>query len=205
MALNPTSPPPYPPHISTPYVPSPPLSLQVCSSIGRPLFSLFHHPSPLVADGATLLMAAIAGAGAAAAEPLREAALAEGAVLTHLHRALFMAPPATAGGTGAGAGQQAQLSRQVSGVREAALAEGAMLNGLGAWNLTSPISPLLPPHTHSWSPAGATSTPPPSPSCGQVGHLNPKPSLPPPPHAACLLLVRRAPRRPCPPAARLGI
>ena len=41
------------------------------------MFLLFQHPSPSVADGATLLMAAIAGAGPDAAEPLREAALAE--------------------------------------------------------------------------------------------------------------------------------
>jgi DnaJ family protein C protein 13 len=75
---------------------------QDCAAIGRPLFSLFQHPSAAVADGATLLMAAIAGAGAEAAEPLREAALAEGAVLTHLHRALFST-----------SGSQALLSRQV--------------------------------------------------------------------------------------------
>ncbi|GAX72903.1 hypothetical protein CEUSTIGMA_g358.t1 [Chlamydomonas eustigma] len=76
--------------------------LKDCAAIGRPLFSLFQHPAADVADGATLLMAAIAGAGAEAAEPLREAALAEGAVLTHLHRALFSA-----------SGSQAQLSRQL--------------------------------------------------------------------------------------------
>ena len=52
----------------------------------------------MVADGTALLMAAIASAGAEAAVPLREAALAEGAVLTHLHRAIF-----AAGQTGCGA------------------------------------------------------------------------------------------------------
>lgn len=53
---------------------------------------MFHHPAqPLVPDGTALLMSAIAGAGAEAAGPLREAALSEGAVLTHLHRAMFAA------------------------------------------------------------------------------------------------------------------
>ncbi|KAG1680439.1 hypothetical protein FOA52_015532 [Chlamydomonas sp. UWO 241] len=75
-----------------------------CSAIGRPLFQLFHHPAPVVSDGAALLMAAVAGAGPGAAGPMREAALSEGAVLQHLRRALFATGP------------QATLSRQLVSV-----------------------------------------------------------------------------------------
>ncbi len=39
-------------------------------------------------DGAALIMRAVAEGGAAAAGPLREAALAEGAMLHHLHTAV---------------------------------------------------------------------------------------------------------------------
>jgi DnaJ homolog subfamily C member 13 len=41
-----------------------------------------------VLDGAALIMRAVAEGGAAAAGPLREAALAEGAMLHHLHTAV---------------------------------------------------------------------------------------------------------------------
>ncbi len=58
--------------------------------MGRPLFALFSHAAPRVSDAAALVMRAIAEGGAAAAEPMRDAALAEGAILHHLHAALGM-------------------------------------------------------------------------------------------------------------------
>jgi DnaJ family protein C protein 13 len=71
------------------------------ASLGRPLFSLFAHPAPRVADAAALLMRAVAEGGAAAAAPMREAALVEGAVLHHLLGAL--GPPSA----------RARLSREL--------------------------------------------------------------------------------------------
>lgn len=65
------------------------LSLQGCAGLGRPLFTLFSHPAGRVADGTAVVMRAIAECGAAAAAPMREAALREGAVLHHLYLALF--------------------------------------------------------------------------------------------------------------------
>lgn len=56
--------------------------------MGHPLFALFNHPAPRVADAAALMMRAIAEGGAAAAEPMRAAALSEGAILHHLSCAL---------------------------------------------------------------------------------------------------------------------
>jgi hypothetical protein len=57
-------------------------------------------PSPAlqgrVGDGTAVIMRAIAECGAAAAAPMREASLREGALLQHLHRALF-GPRARAG------------------------------------------------------------------------------------------------------------
>lgn len=63
--------------------------LQAAAALGRPLFSLFNHPASRVADGAAVIMRAIAERGAAAAAPMRDAALREGAVLQHLQLALF--------------------------------------------------------------------------------------------------------------------
>jgi DnaJ family protein C protein 13 len=63
--------------------------LQAAAALGRPLFALFSHPAGRVADGAAVLMRAIAERGAAAAAPMRQAALREGALLTHLQLALF--------------------------------------------------------------------------------------------------------------------
>lgn len=76
--------------------------LHEVASVGRPLFSLFNHPAKQVSDVAALVMQAIAEGGATAAAPMREAALAEGAVLHHVLRALG---PASAPRT--------QLSRHV--------------------------------------------------------------------------------------------
>lgn len=65
-------------------------ALQAAAALGRPLFSLFSHPAARVADGTAVIMRAIAERGAAAAAaPMRDAALREGAVLQHLQLALF--------------------------------------------------------------------------------------------------------------------
>ncbi|GIM04041.1 hypothetical protein Vretimale_8678, partial [Volvox reticuliferus] len=69
--------------------------LQEAAELGPPLFALCHHPAPRVTQGAALLMRAVAESGAAAAAPMRQAALRHGAVLHHLHAALFAAPIAT--------------------------------------------------------------------------------------------------------------
>lgn len=63
--------------------------LRAAAALGRPLFALFNHPAARVADGAAVLMRAIAERGAAAAAPMRDAALREGALLHHLQLALF--------------------------------------------------------------------------------------------------------------------
>lgn len=52
--------------------------LQETAALGRPLFSLFSHPAPRVAHVAALIMQAVAGGGAEAAQPMREAALTGG-------------------------------------------------------------------------------------------------------------------------------
>jgi hypothetical protein len=65
--------------------------LRAAAALGRPLFGLFAHPAARVADGAAVLMRAIAECGAAAAAPMRDAALREGALLHHLQLALFAA------------------------------------------------------------------------------------------------------------------
>lgn len=64
-------------------------ALQAAAALGRPLFGLFGHPAARVADGAAVLMRAIAQRGATAAAPMRDAALREGALLQHLQLALF--------------------------------------------------------------------------------------------------------------------
>eukprot|EP00951_Prasinocladus_malaysianus_P038223 scaffold417941_cov41-Prasinocladus_malaysianus.AAC.1 len=76
--------------------------LQSAGSMGRPLFQLVTHPAGRVADGAALVMRAIAETGATTAAPMREAALREGAFLHHLNSAVF-----TRGG------HRAQLSRDL--------------------------------------------------------------------------------------------
>lgn len=63
------------------------------ASLGRPLFQLVMHPAKRVADGAALVMRAIAETGASAAMPMREAALREGAFLHHLSVAMFAKGP----------------------------------------------------------------------------------------------------------------
>lgn len=63
--------------------------LQASAALGRPLFVLFNHPAARVADGTAVIMRAIAERGAAAAAPMRDAALREGAILHHLQLALF--------------------------------------------------------------------------------------------------------------------
>ena len=82
-------------------------SLQEVAALGRPLFALFSHPAPRVAHAAALLMRAVAEGGAEAAQPMREAALAEGAILQHLLRAVSQPRP--------GSSQQA-LSRDLVAV-----------------------------------------------------------------------------------------
>jgi DnaJ family protein C protein 13 len=70
----------------------PPILSQLLSSsasLGRPLFQLVMHPARRVADGAALVMRAVAESGATAAMPMREAALREGAFLHHLTLAIF--------------------------------------------------------------------------------------------------------------------
>jgi DnaJ family protein C protein 13 len=62
-------------------------TLEVLAALGRRLFTLFDHPAPRVADG--LAGRGVADCGAAAATPMREASLREGALLLHLRRALF--------------------------------------------------------------------------------------------------------------------
>lgn len=63
--------------------------LELCSGLGRPLFSLFSHASGRVSDGAAVIMRSVAECGAVAAAPMRDAALREGALLHHLFIALF--------------------------------------------------------------------------------------------------------------------
>lgn len=58
--------------------------LQEVASLGAPLFALFEHPAPRLLDGVALMMRAVAEGGVLAAAPMREAALAEGALLSHL-------------------------------------------------------------------------------------------------------------------------
>lgn len=58
------------------------------SGVGRPLFALFEHPASRVRDAAALLTRTIAEGGAAAAVPMRRAALLEGALLHHLYIAV---------------------------------------------------------------------------------------------------------------------
>lgn len=54
------------------------------ASLGDPLFALFEHPAPRMLDGVALMMRAVAEGGVLAAAPMRGAALADGALLTHL-------------------------------------------------------------------------------------------------------------------------
>lgn len=63
--------------------------LELCSSLGRPLFGLFSHVAGRVCDGAAVIMRSVAECGAVAAAPMRDAALREGALLHHLSVALF--------------------------------------------------------------------------------------------------------------------
>lgn len=63
--------------------------LELCSSLGRPLFGLFSHSAGRVCDGAAVVMRSVAECGAVAAAPMRDAALREGALLHHLNVALF--------------------------------------------------------------------------------------------------------------------
>eukprot|EP00210_Caulerpa_lentillifera_P007523 g7188.t1 len=63
--------------------------LELCSSLGRPLFGLFSHVAGRVCDGAAVIMRSVAECGAVAAAPMRDAALREGALLHHLNVALF--------------------------------------------------------------------------------------------------------------------
>lgn len=70
------------------------LSTQDCllaevSGLGKPLFSMFSHPSKRVSDEAAVLMRAVAQSGSISAEPMRAAALTEGAFLGHLVTALM--------------------------------------------------------------------------------------------------------------------
>ena len=60
------------------------LHMQEVASLGGPLFALFEHPAPRMLDGVALMMRAVAEGGVLAAAPMREAALADGALLTHL-------------------------------------------------------------------------------------------------------------------------
>ena len=60
------------------------MSMQEVASLGGPLFALFEHPAPRMLDGVALMMRAVAEGGVLAAAPMREAALADGALLTHL-------------------------------------------------------------------------------------------------------------------------
>ena len=65
------------------------IMLELCSSLGRPLFGLFSHVAGRVCDGAAVIMRSVAECGAVAAAPMRDAALREGALLHHLNVALF--------------------------------------------------------------------------------------------------------------------
>lgn len=62
--------------------------IQEVSSLGRKLFSLFQDPRLPVYDGLSIVMRTLAEGGIKAAEPMRKAALQEGALLTHLRCAL---------------------------------------------------------------------------------------------------------------------
>ena len=61
--------------------------------VGAALFDLFSHPDPRTRSGAAHLVRALAAAGPAVAAPMRDAALREGAVLTHLEAAVADAGP----------------------------------------------------------------------------------------------------------------
>ena len=60
------------------------VGVQEVASLGAPLFALFEHPAPRLLEGVALVMRAVAQGGVLAAAPMREAALAEGALLSHL-------------------------------------------------------------------------------------------------------------------------
>ncbi|KFM22645.1 DnaJ-like protein subfamily C member 13 [Auxenochlorella protothecoides] len=61
---------------------------QSLASLGRPLFCLFGHAAPRVAEAAALTQRAVAEGGAGAAAPMRAAALSDGALLHHMLGAL---------------------------------------------------------------------------------------------------------------------
>lgn len=62
--------------------------IQEVSSLGRKLFSLFQDPRLPVYNGLALVMRTLAEGGIKAAEPMRRAALEQGALLTHLRCSL---------------------------------------------------------------------------------------------------------------------
>jgi hypothetical protein len=109
-------------------------ALQAAAALGRPLFALFNHPASRVADGTAVIMRAIAERGAAAAAPMRDASLREGALLHHLQLALF-----------------------ATGVRERVLnccrqlAGWSVMLALLAFACSGELGPLAPTKTVRWS------------------------------------------------------
>ncbi|KAK9868448.1 hypothetical protein WJX84_004951 [Apatococcus fuscideae] len=63
--------------------------LSEAADLGHHLFSLFVHPARRAVSAAAAIMRAIAEGGTAAAAPMREAALTQGALLHHLHTAVL--------------------------------------------------------------------------------------------------------------------
>ena len=64
--------------------------LEMVANYGRPIFKLFQHPSLAIVKGAGLVMKAIIEEGTAdISSKMQELALAEGALLRHLHIALY--------------------------------------------------------------------------------------------------------------------
>ena len=65
------------------------LVIQHLGGIGRPFFGLFSHPAESVHHYAAYIMESISESGSAIMEPIRNAALQEGAYLSHLKSAIF--------------------------------------------------------------------------------------------------------------------
>lgn len=82
------------------------------AALGRPLFEMSSHPARRVGDAASLLMKVVARGGRHSAEPMRAAALLEGAFLKYL---LIAVSAAAAAASGQGGGRKLQQTLQQGG------------------------------------------------------------------------------------------
>lgn len=77
-------------------------TLRQVAGLRRRLFALFGHPAESVREAVAVIMRTIAEEDAIAAEPMRDAALRDGALLRHLEHAFFLLP-----------GERREVSRQL--------------------------------------------------------------------------------------------